>query len=41
MFIEIPVINANNVDPDQMLHSEASDMGLHSWQVTLFGGLPF
>ena len=28
-FIEIPVLNANNTDPDQMLHSAASDLGLH------------
>ena len=27
--IEIPVLNANRVDPDQMLHSVASDLGLH------------
>ena len=27
-FIELPVINANSVDPDQMLHCEASDLGL-------------
>ena len=34
-FIEIPVINANSVDPDQMLHSAASDVGLHFLPVTL------
>ena len=28
-FIEIPVINANSVDPDQMPHSAASELGLH------------
>ena len=28
-FIEIPVFNTNSVDPDQMLHSVASDLGLH------------
>ena len=25
----MPVIKANSVDPDQMPHSAASDMGLH------------
>ena len=34
MFIEISVFNANNVDPDQTPHSEASDLGLHS--LTMF-----
>ena len=34
-FIEIPVLNANSVDPDQMLHSVASDLGLHWLPVTL------
>ena len=28
-FIRMPVINANSVNPDQMLHSAASDLGLH------------
>ena len=28
-FIEIPVLNANSVDPDQIPHSAASDLGLH------------
>ena len=28
-FSEMPVINANSVDPDQMPHSAASDLGLH------------
>ena len=28
-FIEMPVINANSVDPDQMPLSAASDLGLH------------
>ena len=28
-FIEIHECNANSVDPDQMLHSVASDLGLH------------
>ena len=27
-FMEIPVLNANSVDPDQRLHSVASDLGL-------------
>ena len=36
-FIEIPVFNANNVDPDQMPHSVASDLGLHCLPVTYFG----
>ena len=28
-FIEISVFNAKKVDPDQTLHSVASDLGLH------------
>ena len=28
-FIEIPAFNANSVDPDQMQHYVASDLGLH------------
>ena len=28
-FIEIPVINVNSVDPDQVPHSAASDLSLH------------
>ena len=28
-FIEIPVFNANSVDPDQTPHFAASDLGLH------------
>ena len=32
---EIIVFNANNVDPDQMLHSAGSDLGLHCLPVTL------
>ena len=35
-FIEIPVINANSVDPDQMPHSMASDLGLHCLPMSLF-----
>ena len=34
--MDILVLNANNVDPDQTLHSVASDLGLHSLQITLF-----
>ena len=30
MFIEIPVFNANNIDPDQVPRSAASDLDLHS-----------
>ena len=29
---------ANSGDPDQMLHSVASDLGLHCLPITLFGG---
>ena len=36
-FIDIPVVNANSVDPDQAPHSEVSDLGLHYLPVTLFG----
>ena len=32
LILEIPVLNANSVDPDQMLHSAASDLGLHCLQ---------
>ena len=28
-FVEIPELNANTVDPDQMPRSAASDLGLH------------
>ena len=27
-FTEIPTLNANSIDPDQMLHPAASDLGL-------------
>ena len=37
-FIEIPVINANSVDPDQMTCSAGSDLGLHCLQMSLFMG---
>ena len=39
----IPELNANSVDPDQMPHSAASDLGLHclpvshSWDTRLNG----
>ena len=36
-FIEILVINANSVDPDQTPRSVASDLGLHSLPVTILG----
>ena len=29
-FMDIPVLNADSVNPDQMPHSVASDLGLHS-----------
>ena len=29
-FIEISVFNSNSVDPDQMPHSVAADLGLHN-----------
>ena len=34
-FIEITVINANSVDPDQTPRSAASDLGLHCLPVFL------
>ena len=34
-FTEIPVFNANSVDPDQMPHSAASDLDLHCMPITL------
>ena len=37
-FIEILVFNANSVDPGQIMHSTASDLGLHCLPVTLWGG---
>ena len=36
-FIDIPVLNANSVDPDQMQCSATSDLGLHSLLVSLLG----
>ena len=35
-FIEIPVFNANSVDPDQMPHSVTSDLGLHCFFFVFF-----
>ena len=35
-FFEILAFNANSVDPDQMLHSAASDLGLQCLLITLF-----
>ena len=37
--MEIPVFNANSVDPDQMLHSVASDLGLHFYGMLGVNGL--
>ena len=34
-FIEISVFNSNSVDPDQMLGSAASDLGLHCLPISL------
>ena len=34
-FIEIPIFNVNSVDPDQTLHSAASDLGLHCLPMSL------
>ena len=33
--IEIPIFNANSVDPDQMPHTAASDQGLHCLPMSL------
>ena len=35
-FREIPVLNANSVDPDQTSRSVASDMGLQSLPMSLY-----
>ena len=35
-FIEIHAFHANRVDPDQMLHSAASDLGPHCLIITLY-----
>ena len=34
-FVEISILNANSVDPDQMPHSAASDLGLHCLPMSL------
>ena len=34
-YIEIPVLNANSVDPDQTPHSATSDLGLHCLPMSL------
>ena len=34
-FIEMPVLNANSVDPDQMPHNAVSDLGLHYLPMSL------
>ena len=36
-FTEIPLVNTNHVDPDQMPHSAASDLDLHCLPITLLG----
>ena len=36
-FIEISVVNANSVDPDQTPHSATSDLSLHCLPITLNG----
>ena len=38
-FTEIPVCNANSVDPDQTPRSAASDLGLHCLPASLLGKL--
>ena len=40
-FVEIPVVNAKIVDPDQMPKSAAPDLGLHCLSITLLGSLDF
>ena len=37
-FIEMSVLNANSVDPDQTPRSAASDLGLHHLPMSLFMG---
>ena len=34
LLIGIPVVNANSVDPDQIPHSAASNLGLHCLPTT-------
>ena len=38
-FVEIPELNANDVDPDQMPHSAASDFGLPVCKCPFYGML--
>ena len=38
--MDIPVLNANTIDPDQMPHSVASDFGLHCLLITRFVCFP-
>ena len=37
MFYRNSVFHANSADPDQMLHSEVSDLGLHCLLITHLG----
>ena len=39
VYMEIPVLNASSVDPDQMLRSVASDLDLHCLSISLCGTL--
>ena len=39
VIIEIPVVNANSVDPDQTPQIAASDLYLHCLSVVFFGTL--
>ena len=39
MFVEISELCANSVDPDQMPHYVASDLGLHCLPVSFYGML--
>ena len=36
MIVEIPVLNANSVDPDQTPHFAASDLGLHCLSMSFY-----
>ena len=38
-FTELPVFNANSVDPEQTPHSVASDQGLSCFQCPFYGTL--
>ena len=35
IFVEIPELNENSIDPDWTLHSAASDLGLHCLPMSL------